>query len=145
MIQKIYAQMGVSVTLGNDNKTCEFPGKKMEYNKIDVFNAADIYAYQSDAEVYKEIKSSLKRLCLEHTDSIYLFLDMENPATPELAEKCEGLGFFFSGILPFGIKGKHIMIYQYLNNLAIDFEKMEFYDEFGKEIADYVQKCYENR
>ncbi len=114
---------------------------RMSYCRTEVFNTADIICFTGDLEIVADINMAKKKLCMEHTDVLYLYLDLESPNIPKLVEECEKLGFFFSGILPFGLRGHHAMVLQYLNNLEIDFEKIKMYGTLAQELLSHVKKC----
>nr|WP_320114940.1 GNAT family N-acetyltransferase [uncultured Desulfuromonas sp.] len=112
---------------------------KLSYTRMDIFNTADILCFSNDAAMADEIFVATKRLCLERTDVLYLFLDLEQPGCDALCEASEKMGFFFCGVLPFGLHGRHTLILQYLNNLAIDFARIDLCDPFARQVAAYVE------
>ena len=146
MIMKIFT--AAAITVATAGTTPQIPPALdsstakticMSYNRMEVFNTADIYCFVSNATIIKELVLAKKRLCLEHTDVLYLYLNLEDPGTPELTKHCETLGFFFAGILPYGLDGHHALILQYLNNLAIDFEKIKLDAPFAYALLDYIK------
>jgi len=146
IIRKIFKEAGFpseSLFDSDGNPESPLPSGEacMTYNRMEVFNTADILCFAGGMEIVDDIHTAKKKLCLEHTDVLYLYLDLASPDTPQLAEACEKLGFFFSGVLPFGLRGRHALIMQYLNNLAIDFEKITLYDPFAQELLNYVEQC----
>ena len=153
IIEKIFFESGIVIesildhnfntesttTLSESITTCE--KSRLTYSRMEVFNTADILCFESDFEILDEINIAKKKLCLEHTDILYLYLDLELPNTQILIEGCEMLGFFFSGVLPFGLRGRHAVILQYLNNIDIDFEKIKMYNPLAQELLSYIEKC----
>ena len=57
-----------------------------------------------------------------------------------MTEKFESLGFFFAGIIPGADRGDKLEL-QYLNNVKIDYEKIQVYSAFSKELLAYIQGC----
>jgi hypothetical protein len=54
-------------------------------------------------------------------------------------DEIENLGFFFCGVLPFGIDGNHAILYQYAN-MSVNFDLINLADGFSKEILSYIKK-----
>jgi serine/threonine-protein kinase RsbW len=50
----------------------------------------------------------------------------------------EKRGFFFAGILPSSRFGDALIL-QYLNNVAIDYDKIHLQSDMAKEICRYIQ------
>ena len=147
IIGEIFARCATPVTIGNSNCGREMADNSpateqtFSYSRIEVFNTADMFCYRDDLDMAKDILAAKKQLCIERTDVLFLFLDLEQPGCAALAEVCEEMGFFFAGILPFGLNGRHTLILQYLNNLAIDYSKIDLHDPFARQILDYVKAC----
>ena len=150
IINGIFARGAIGVSTGasgevnpeNNPERFETPDTlKLSYSRMEVFNTADIICYSGEEKIVDEIHAAKKRLCIEHTDVLYLFLDLENPGCAIIAEACEALGFFFSGVLPYGMHGRHALILQYLNNLEIDYEKIKLYEPYAQKLLNYVSAC----
>ncbi|WP_022670873.1 GNAT family N-acetyltransferase [Hippea alviniae] len=138
MIRKIVDELGIDYEIGKPKGLVDNGDEKIEYIKTDVFNSVDLYCKSYDKKSFNLIKKTLKKLLAQKVDVVYLYLDMENPYMPEVAKQCEEEGFFFAGILPFGIDGHHALIYQYMNT-QVDFDSIVLYDDRAKEILDYIK------
>ncbi len=112
--------------------------ENIEYSKTDVFNTVDLYCKSYGKNSHEIIAKTVKRLLAQKVDVIYLFLDLENPYMPYVAEQCEKIGFFFSGILPFGINSHHALIYQYLNTF-IDLDSIKMLDKRAEKLLEYIK------
>ena len=144
MILAIFDSGSIPVTVAEtavSDVVCDGDDVELTYSRMEVFNTANIMCYKGYNNIIDDIHSAMKRLCVEHTDVLYLFLDLENPACAELAQQCESLGFFFAGVLPYGIRGHHALILQYLNNIEIDFSRIVLHSDFAKRILRYVENC----
>ncbi|MEA3543602.1 MAG: hypothetical protein U9R69_00105, partial [Thermodesulfobacteriota bacterium] len=148
VIDEIFVRCKIGVTVGDLSSAChgkdEVPSRtntRLSYSRIEVFNTADIFCYADDIGMVNDILAAKKQLCVERTDVLFLFLDLEQPGCMELAEACEAMGFFFAGVLPYGLNGKHTLILQFLNNLTIDYTKIALCDPFAQHLLDYVQLC----
>lgn len=52
----------------------------------------------------------------------------------------EALGYFFAGILPGGLADSDALILQYLNNIAVNYQKIQAVSEMGRELVAYVRQ-----
>ncbi len=93
----------------------------------------------------EELKAVLKTLCLQKIDVIHLKLPLAEPRTAGLAPAMENLGFFFAGILPGGLPDSDALILQYLNNVAVDYEKIQAASEAGRNLVNYVMRQHRQR
>ncbi len=143
IIKEIFSNLKYEITTEIENVNIQKHKSDISYNTMDIFNTADIFCNNYDSDTFSQIKQILKKLCLEKIDVVYLYIDLENPGAPEICENCENIGFFFSGILPFGINSHHALILQYLNNLKIDFDKIKLEGKFSNILKDYVYRHYE--
>ena len=83
-------------------------------------------------------RSHLRQLCLKGIDVINLYLNLSDPMTSVLTQDFEQMGFFFAGILPAALSGEDALILQYLNNVPIDYDRIQLESNMGKEILSYV-------
>jgi len=129
-----------------DSKKKRHENTQIEYKIIDIFNCGEIYCTGYSKESVQQIYMTLQTLCINRVDAVYLYLDLEDSYLPQLVNECEKFGFFFSGILPFGIDKKHALILQYLNNLEFDFTQIQFSPTATsiKNIKNYILSCYNN-
>ena len=118
---------------------------KIDYKIIDIFNCAEIYCSSYTKDSVTKIHSVLKTLCVSRVDAIYLYLDLEDELLDVVVKECEELGFFFAGVLPFGIDTHHAIMLQYLNNLDFDFDAMKITNPHAKFLQDYILECYNER
>jgi serine/threonine-protein kinase RsbW len=95
-------------------------------------------------ETMAELKGTLKQLCQSRFEVIQLELDLSQSAAAHLVAHCESLGFFFAGILP-GLNGAQTLILQYLNNVPLDYDKIQLHSPLAREILDYVKQSDPNR
>ncbi len=112
---------------------------------IPVLNVAEVEVSAIGGDIMHELESTKHALCLKHVDAIFLHLDLENPYSPFVVQQCEKLGFFFSGVLPFGLNNKHELILQYMNNLEIKYDMIKPYSKSAVALLDYVKSCDPDR
>jgi hypothetical protein len=92
---------------------------------------------QSGPNIVAEVKSIQKEPCLKHYDVIELSLDLADPGACGFTPEFEKLGLFLGGIFP-GVSGRDMLMLQYLNNVAVDYERIELHWEMGQEILAYI-------
>jgi anti-sigma regulatory factor (Ser/Thr protein kinase)/RimJ/RimL family protein N-acetyltransferase len=98
--------------------------------------------------IEQEVKNKLRDLCYEGIAVIYLDLPLGDPHTATLCQRFEELGFFFSGILPRptkldepeGVNSSDLLRLQYLNGPRIDYDRLQIYGDFGKELVQYIRE-----
>ena len=106
-----------------------------------VLRVIKIKAIGSDS--LAEIKRHLKHLCLARFEIIHLHLDLCQASVSQLVPPCESLGFFFAGILP-GLNNTQTLILQYLNNVPLDYDKIQLHSPQARELLDYVKQADPN-
>ena len=112
----------------------------METTKTEVFNSVDILCFSATPAMAPEIRSLLHKYCMEHVDILYLFINLEKRGAAQLSQLCEEMGFFFSGILPFGLHGHHSLILQYRNNLSLDYNAIQLHDPAAVRLKNYIKQ-----
>ena len=103
-------------------------------------SCAEIFVRTPGTDVVKEVRRLLRSFCLRQIACINLFLNLEDPGICVYAADFEQLGFFFAGVLP-GSRIGEALILQYLNNVAIDYAKIQLQSEMAKELCRYIQAC----
>ena len=117
----------------------------METSKMEVFNSVDILCFTGSADMVTDIRSRLHKYCMQHVDVLYLHLNLEDEATPGLVRHCEEMGFFFSGVLPYGLLGRHCLILQYCNNLALSYDAIKLHGQAANSLKEYIKQCDPNQ
>lgn len=117
----------------------------METSTTEVFNSVDIFCFYGTDQSAGDIHSQLHKYCMEHVDVLYLHLNLEDEGTPDLVDQCENMGFFFCGVLPYGLRGCHCLILQYCNNLALSYEAIKLSSPAAEALKSYIQQCDPNQ
>jgi serine/threonine-protein kinase RsbW len=100
---------------------------------------------RSGKDAVDRLTAELKKLCQKKIDTIHLRLPLGDPGTPSIASGLERVGFFFAGILPGALPGSDALILQYLNNVPVDYEKINAVSEVGRALLTYVREEDPNR
>jgi serine/threonine-protein kinase RsbW len=107
-------------------------------NVLPGYSRAIIEVHRYGKNAISDVRTILKELCFKKIDEILLHLCLEDPYTGVLCSRFEELGFFIAGILPFYHIGDTLIL-QYLNNVQIDYSKIQVASETAQEILDYVR------
>ena len=114
---------------------------RIDAETVPALNVAYLVVNAIGGDIIHELKAIIHGLCLKHLDAIFLHLDMEDPYSPFVVQQCEQLGFFFAGVLPFGLNNRHEFVLQHMNNLAINYDIIKPYSESAVAILEYVRSC----
>ncbi len=102
------------------------------------YNRAVIEVHRYGKDVLDEMKRTLKDLCFKKLEEIQLHLSLEDPCTAALCGAFEEMGFFIAGVLPFSHVGDTLIL-QYLNNVPIDYDRIQVFSEAAQRILSYVK------
>jgi serine/threonine-protein kinase RsbW len=91
------------------------------------------------------IRSRLKALCLQKWEVVHLLLSLSDPGTSRWCERFEAMGFFFAGILPWGLPSGDALILQYLNNVPLAYGSIRTATPFAARLLDYIRTRDPNR
>ncbi|MDD5629066.1 MAG: ATP-binding protein, partial [Elusimicrobia bacterium] len=121
MLEKLFANIGAAHTFRVPDAGQARIAEEKATVRTDVFaseSCAEIYLERCGRDAVAQVRASLHDLCLRQLGAVYLYLNLEGPATYFLAPEFEKLGFFFSGILPQTDIGDTLVL-QYLNNVRL--------------------------
>ncbi len=138
-ISDIFAALKIAARFSESESEKAGGQSIIKVSTVPVLNIADIEVNFIGSGIMRELKAIVHDLCLKHIDAIFLHIDMEDPQAAFVAGECGRAGFFFSGVLPFGMNDKHELILQYMNNLAINYDIIKPYSQKALEILNYVR------
>jgi anti-sigma regulatory factor (Ser/Thr protein kinase)/GNAT superfamily N-acetyltransferase len=149
IVTRIYDNLGLEreVVLPQDSRLGSEPGRQpREIPRLDLTTKVvsalgsgliEVASYGPGIE--QEVKNKLRDLCHEGIAVIYLHLPIGDPQTSVLCQRFEEMGFFFSGIQP-RPDGKDLLCLQTLNGPRIDYDLVQIYSDFGKELLSYIRE-----
>jgi serine/threonine-protein kinase RsbW len=137
-IEGIYGNLGLERTFAPVAEALPGQEATLKTTVIPTYNRATIEVERYGEGVLRQLKAALKDLCVRKIDQITLYLPLEDPCTGLMCAEFEALGFFIAGVLPFSHDGDVLML-QYLNNVPIDYSKIQVASEAGKTILEYVR------
>jgi anti-sigma regulatory factor (Ser/Thr protein kinase)/RimJ/RimL family protein N-acetyltransferase len=141
MVRRVYESWGIAPELGQatraDTALDAGPGQ-IETVVHSAFSAGDIKVHRFGTDTVAEIGRLLRYLCLRRLDAISLSLPLIHPATCPVSEASEAMGFFFCGVLVDPHQGDRLLL-QYLNNVTIDYDRLQIFSETGQALRDYIR------
>lgn len=146
IIRKLYATIGASHTIEktSDNMAEILEGKSVITTKTDeMTNCAELWILRAGPDIDRELKNTLRKLCTEGIASVALFVSMEDQTAQRYTETFEGMGFFFSGILPETAIGDALIL-QYLNNIDLDYTAINILPGEPERLLSYIRSCDPN-
>jgi serine/threonine-protein kinase RsbW len=122
-IARLYANLGLA--WDESSPPAALPEQsQLESHFTDILNIGEITVPDCGPGALDEALRTMRRLCLRGADAVYLFLNLEHPGCPDLAQALEGHGCFFAGVLPERVGGRDALVLQRLNNLVIRYENI---------------------
>jgi serine/threonine-protein kinase RsbW len=144
MVLRLYRNVGVAAEVGESKAFIQNQGESLvSIAASRSKDSAEIFIRRYGANIVRDVRARLRDLCLKHTAVVYLYLDLGDPATGVYCRDFEELGFFFSGILPGGCPGDALIL-QYLNNVAIDYDKIRLASDTAVDLASYIRRLDPN-
>jgi len=142
MIIKIYTALKVPFIIDACTSSVAVPQEATVYN-LEIQSDMNIAilrltAYGPDAAAI--IREQTIQCCRQATDVIYLYLDLQQPATIDLTVEAEKIGFFFAGVLPAGLENQDTLILQYIN-APIAWDDIQLANPFAHELLAYIRQA----
>ena len=138
IVLEIFRSFKISVQCGENSAGPSNVQSRIQVEVVPVLNIADVEVGSIGVDIVRELQATIRTLCLKHFDMIFLHIDMEDPDSPFVVQQCEKMGFFFCGVLPFGLDNRHEIILQYMNNIEIDFDSIKPYSQHA---AEFITVC----
>jgi hypothetical protein len=148
MIIRLYQNLGIGpqARTPGGSASQNLPSQSIVHIKmVASMSFALIEIVSHGTNILADIKGRLKELCLKKIEIINLYLNLGSPMIPDLVKELENVGFFFAGILPGAASGGDALILQYLNNVPIDYRKIEVSSEIAKDLVSYIMRHDPNR
>lgn len=147
MIRQLYSGLGASpdfTTSAQDAESSLEGPSKVTSGAYGPMGFARIVVKRYGHDVVAEVRATLAQLRLKRVEIIHLYLDLSDPFTAVVARQFEFMGFFFAGILP-GILPGDALILQYLNNVPIDYDKIQTASKQAAALLEYIRDADPNR
>jgi serine/threonine-protein kinase RsbW len=147
IILKLYAALGLTPATAEPDGELSVPGRELGHLNLTAYQSAAFAVIKIKtigSDTLEALRRQLKHLCQARFEVINLHLDLSQPQAALLAPQCESLGFFFAGIVP-GLNGAQTLILQYLNNIPLDYDRIQLHSPLAREILTYVKQADPNR
>jgi serine/threonine-protein kinase RsbW len=142
IVEEVFSSLNVPVRLADgsaDSARSPDGPSHMEAAVNTALNMAEMVVHHPGDGLRQELRFKHKEFCLKRIEVIHLVLDLENPHTEALIRESDALGFFFSGVLPYGIAGRHALMLQYLNNVVIDFDRIKLFSPEAAGLLEFIK------
>ena len=139
MITAIYKNSGQSVEIiATENKRTSYNEEAEIEVTSDTYKCGFILVKQYGSNITPLILKTLKSLCVNRIESIYVYLPLEKPEIGDCCQALEKAGFFFGGIMQTA-EGQDYLMLQYLNNQMYNYDTLEVFSDFAKELVTYIR------
>lgn len=140
MISEIYKNAGLSLhTIAHDKKPSYVHEEAVIEVSTDNYGCSYIIVKQYGSNIISLINKTLKSLCLNRTESIYLYLPIETPEIINCCTDVEKAGFFFGGIIQTSAYQDYLML-QYLNNQIYNYDTIQVFSDFAQKLVTYIRQ-----
>jgi hypothetical protein len=142
MVRKLYANLGATHNfLVPSESQMKFSREEsvLKTGVNDLESCAEIFVAEYGSDIIHQLRKTLRGFCVEQIAATNLFLKLKDPLTYKLTAGFEKMGFFFAGILPESRIGDALML-QYLNNVDLDYSKIQLVSDVSKELLTYIRK-----
>lgn len=139
MVEKLYQALHMPVVIGAAPPDVPPAAATLYSLDIHLENIAvlTIADYGSDAAAV--LVKQLGDCCRQGIDCVYLYLDLENPASTAVAENAQQAGFCFAAVLPAGLAGRDALVLQYWNNVEVNWDEMKLANPLTHELLSYIR------
>jgi hypothetical protein len=142
IILKIYKGLGLSPEVADSSGASPLPDDPPGILDINTYPDGGIAIIKMKVigpDSFEQLRHDLKKLCLAHFEIILLHLDLCQASVSQFVSQAESLGCFFAGILP-GLNNTQALILQYLNNVPLDYEKIQLNSPDAQKIFNYIKQ-----
>lgn len=140
MIEKILSWQGVAreFAVQPEKRACSGPGTLSASFLSPEMHCALLEVRACGERTVDEIRHRVEAFRRNKVDSVQLALPLDDPTAPALCAACEDMGFFFAGMMPFGLAGRDALLMQYLNLPEFDTGKLRLHGPEADELLGYV-------
>ena len=144
MIQRLYDQLNMAPRIKNPPNSGRQDIDGPSVVQVNIMKSIDFARIKIETYgqgIVDETRKIIRDLCLKKIEALNIYIHLSHPFTPYFSEKIEEMGCFFAGILPGAMPGKEdALIFQYLNNVEMDYEKIKLNSPQAKRLLDYVKR-----
>lgn len=140
IIKEIFANIGQKIEI--------LPAKHESFNindeavvevSTDSYGCGFIIVKEYGLNIISLVHKTLKSLCVNRIESIYLYLPLDSSEVNLCCTELEKAEFFFGGIV-YQADGQYYLMLQYLNNQQYDYESLHVFSDFAKMLVNYIHR-----
>lgn len=136
MIAKIYAQLGIEIDMRDGEPASGNGDLHVEVVRAEGYATIDVAAAgPATGDQLAQAVADLRHIA--RLGAVYVNLPLDEPATPELCETVERLGFYFCGVVPWAMHGRDVLRMQQPLT-RIDLTGVTVIGDFGEELKVYI-------
>jgi anti-sigma regulatory factor (Ser/Thr protein kinase)/GNAT superfamily N-acetyltransferase len=137
IVARIYATLERPLRFGEPGQRGLAGSYAVSFNKTD--NKGMILVKDADVRQWREIlRATMDLADIAGADVVCLDLPLAQPETALLCEQAEQAGYFFAGICPHEAPDCGDLLRLTRLSAKIDFTRLQFFDPFALELANYV-------
>ncbi len=137
IITEIYRSLGITIEQQNTDTKQFSQEQQIDEEFVSVLNSVDICIKSASPDTFDTVKKITKQYCINKTDNLYVFMNLEDSSTAELVSELEKTGYFFCGVFPY-YYFRHTIVLQYINNTKYDYSKINSYSELAGKIKEII-------
>lgn len=136
MIETIYGNLNLPIEVREGSLKTGEGEVRVETVRAEGFATIDVPVIgPNSVDRLAQAASDLKDL--RRIGAIYVNLPLEDPGAPSVCSAMERLGFFFCGVIPWGLAGRDALRLQ-LPLTPIDLSQVTIIGEFGGRLKEYI-------
>lgn len=103
-------------------------------------NLAHLSVRIAGHDLLAQVRERLFGLRLNKTPVVFCFLNLFDPYTPAVAATLQQMEFFFTGVLPGGMREGDALLMTCLLGCAVDYDRIEVAEKDSRALLDYVRR-----
>jgi serine/threonine-protein kinase RsbW len=139
MLERICDNAGIKAAFAEGREEVPLPEQGQLEQEKDNYQAGHIYIHGYGRDTLAQVQRRLRLWRLDRLETVFLYLPLLQPATADLCQAFEEMGFFFCGLRP-GDSGQDRLALQFLNNQRQDYGQLKPASAFGQELIEYVRE-----
>jgi hypothetical protein len=136
MCELLYAQLGTAIVQGNSAVVAAGPGELCRDERPDVQRGI-LRIRRIGDDTADAVAAALRDMQDRGIEAVYVHVPLAQSAAPQLCEKLESLGFFFSGIGPSFAEDGDFLLLQWLG-APIDLSHLQVDQPLARALTEYV-------
>lgn len=145
IIKETYKRLGLKREFVIPDSGIEFTEKESDVEmtvKTD-WNQVSLVIKKPGTDLKKRINNIIRQAVVGGAAVFFVSLSLTDSCTPRIINILERLGFFYSGILPYGLNGSDSLMMQFVVDGKVTPDYVIAVSEWGQKIKEYIFSCKE--